>query len=86
MLPLSRTPQVQDLVPLPQPSHAEGDNMASPTHSSAGHLLTALDVDGDGAASRRDMLLAFRRDRQLAGGWHHREDATSVLYWFGMIS
>jgi hypothetical protein len=29
-------------------------------------LLAALDVDGDGAASRRDMLLAFRRDRQLA--------------------
>jgi hypothetical protein len=27
-----------------------------------------LDVDGDGAASRKDMLLAFRRDRQLAGG------------------
>jgi hypothetical protein len=29
-------------------------------------LLAALDVGGDGVVSRRDMLLAFRRDRQLA--------------------
>jgi hypothetical protein len=29
-------------------------------------LLAALDVGGDGVASRRDMLMAFRRDRQLA--------------------
>lgn len=75
-------------MPLPeQPDRAEGGNTASPTHSSAGHLLTALDVDGDGAASRRDMLLAFRRDRQLAGVWHQREEATSVavLAWRNSI-
>lgn len=36
-------------------------------HNTAAHLLSALDVGGDGAVSRRDMLLAFRRDRQLAG-------------------
>lgn len=60
-------PKVQDLVPLPgQTGCAEGDTVST-THSTAGHLLAALDVDGDGAASRRDMLLAFRRDRQLAG-------------------
>lgn len=29
-------------------------------------LLAGLDVDGDGVASRKDLLLAFRRDRQLA--------------------
>jgi hypothetical protein len=39
----------------------------SSAHGTAAHLLSALDVGGDGAVSRRDMLLAFRRDRQLAG-------------------
>lgn len=39
----------------------------NPVHNTAAHLLSALDVGGDGAVSRRDMLLAFKRDRQLAG-------------------
>jgi hypothetical protein len=28
--------------------------------------MAGLDLDGDGAITRRDMLLGFRRDRQLA--------------------
>ena len=77
--------QVQALVPLQEQQPAggaaavatAGDVPPSPAQAAAVHLLRALDVDGDGAASRRDMLRAFRRDRQLAGaacagslGWH----------------
>lgn len=60
---------------------AAGDVLASPAQAAAVHLLRALGVGGDGAASRRDMLRAFRRDRQLAGahaspaGWHRPHKA-----------
>jgi hypothetical protein len=67
-------PQVQDMVPLlveaptPLSIARDGASPSSPAHGNAALLLAMLDVDGDGAASRKDMLLAFRRDRQLAGG------------------
>lgn len=61
------TLQVQDLVPLPEPAITPQDFTAAGHCSAAVSLLAALDMDGDGAVSRRDMLLAFRRDRQLAG-------------------
>lgn len=52
-------------VPVPPAALPEGEA----SEASLGRLrklLTALDVNGDGVVSRRDMLLAFRRDRQLA--------------------
>jgi hypothetical protein len=59
--------QVQDLVPVHDTAATSAGEGDCQLHGSAAHLLSALDVDGDGAVSRRDMLLAFRRDRQLAG-------------------
>ncbi|WIA19886.1 hypothetical protein OEZ85_005786 [Tetradesmus obliquus] len=64
---LQVVPQVQHLVAVPVPPAALPEGEAS--EASLGRLrklLTALDVNGDGVVSRRDMLLAFRRDRQLA--------------------
>jgi hypothetical protein len=59
------------LVSEPLTDATGGDAAVSCSHSHAASLLAALDVDRDGAASRRDMLLAFRRDRQLAGEHTH---------------
>jgi len=58
-------------VQVPEPTIFGASDVASLSHAPAVSLLTALDVDGDSAASRRDMLLAFRRDRQLAGDYVH---------------
>lgn len=54
--------------------HSSSGSPHNPLHNTAAHLLSALDVGGDGAVSRKDMLLAFRRDRQLAGMHMQRKE------------
>lgn len=59
--------QVQHIVSLPPgPASLAEPDPSDPSLLRLRKMLAGLDVDGDGAASRRDMLLAFRRDRQLA--------------------
>eukprot|EP00879_Flechtneria_rotunda_P024004 GHRR01025425.1.p1 GENE.GHRR01025425.1~~GHRR01025425.1.p1 ORF type:complete len:314 (+),score=129.74 GHRR01025425.1:30-944(+) len=63
---LRLVPQVQHLVvvpdlhPVPEPDHTR------PLMPRVRKMLAGLDVDQDGVVSRRDMLMAFRKDRQLA--------------------
>lgn len=66
--PPSLTPaaQVQHLVSIPDPAPLPDPDLSHPEASRWAAMLQKLDVDGDGAVSRRDMLRAFRRDRQLA--------------------
>jgi hypothetical protein len=54
------------MVPVPEEGPPPGPDPSHPDTPRWAALLRALDADGDGAASRRDMLVAFRRDRQLA--------------------
>lgn len=63
---LAVVPQVQHLVVAPDPDPLPEPDASHPEAQRWAALLRRLDVDGDGRASRRDMLVAFRRDRQLA--------------------
>lgn len=58
--------QVQHIVAVPDPDPLSEPDPMDPVVPRLKKLLTGLDVDGDGVASRKDVLLAFRRDRQLA--------------------
>lgn len=59
-------PPAQQLVQVVASQEAPTLDTAEPAVARAAKLLAALDSDADGRVSRRDMLLAFRRDRQLA--------------------
>lgn len=58
--------QVQHIVTVPDPNPMPEPELLDPVLPRISKLLAGLDADGDGVASRKDLLLAFRRDRQLA--------------------
>lgn len=58
--------QVQHIVAVPDPTSLPEPDSMDPALPRLRKLLAGLDVDQDGVASRKDLLLAFRRDRQLA--------------------
>ncbi|KAF8063013.1 hypothetical protein HT031_003852 [Scenedesmus sp. PABB004] len=66
LLSLHVTPQEHRLVAVADAHAPPQPDPADPRLARARALLAGLGVGRDGAASRRDMLAAFRRDRQLA--------------------
>jgi len=58
--------QVQHLVCIPDPAPLPDPDPTLPDAPRWAALLRRMDADADGLVSRRDMLMAFRRDRQLA--------------------
>jgi hypothetical protein len=63
--PVSLT-QVLHVVSVPDPDPLPDPDPRAPNTACWAAALVRLDTDGDGAASRGDMLRAIRRDRQLA--------------------
>ena len=57
---------MQAIIEIPDPSPLPALDPCHPSLPRVRKMLGRLDMDEDGRVSRRDMLMAFRRDRQLA--------------------
>jgi hypothetical protein len=66
LLRLPVAPQAQHVVAAPGPPPPPAPDPCAPDTQRWAATLSRLDADGDGAASRGDVLRAVRRDRQLA--------------------